>query len=62
MMQSASPVQLGPRHVGVTIAESSVSASNGGMNYKPRVKARAGRFLRSILSVANSQPCSKDAH
>ena len=47
-MQSASAVQLAPKHVGVTIAESNISTSNGGMSDKPRVKARAGRLLRSI--------------
>lgn len=58
-MQSASPVQLAPRHVEVTIAESSFSTSNGGMNAKPRVKARAGRLLRSIHSVANLKRASR---
>ena len=58
-MQSASPVHLAPKHVGVAIAESSISTSNGGISDKPRVKARAGRLLRSIHSVANLKRATK---
>ncbi len=52
VMQSASSLHLAPGHVGVNLAESSISTSNGKINDEPRVRARVGRFLRSIHSSA----------
>ena len=58
-MQSASSLHLAPGHVGVNLAESSISTSNGKVNDEPRVRARVGRFLRSIHSSATLKRGSK---
>ena len=55
-------MQLAPRHVGVTIAESSVSATNGGMNDEPRVNVRAGTSLALHTLCRKCRTYLKDAH
>ena len=59
VMQSAVPVYLGAAHVGVNSAKSSVATSNGKISDEPRVRARIGRFLRSIHSSATLKHGSK---
>ena len=50
---------LATTHVGVNPAKSSVATSNGKISDEPRVRARVGRFLRSIHSSATLKHGSK---
>ena len=48
VMQSVSSVRMATAHVGMNLAKSSIAASNEEISDEPRVRARVGRFLRSI--------------
>lgn len=63
VMQSASSVHLATAHVGVSLAKSSIATSNGKVSDGPRVRARVGRFLRSIPTLfRNPKTWLKTAH
>ena len=58
-MQSVSSVHLATAHVGIDLAKSSIATSNGKISDEPRVRARVGRFLRSIHPSATLKLASK---
>ena len=52
-------MHLATAHVGVNPATSSIATSNGKISDEPRVRARVGRFLRSIHPSATLKHGSK---